>query len=64
MNTEERELIDIDQLLERFKNTFTKGTIYQYCSRGEIPHYRLGKNLMFKEEEVDEWFSNRLKKIV
>ncbi|MGY5351016.1 helix-turn-helix domain-containing protein [Wenyingzhuangia sp. IMCC45533] len=30
----------------------TKNTIYQYCNRNEIPHYKLGKKLFFFRIEL------------
>ncbi len=36
--------------------------IYKLTSTSEIPHYKSGKRLYFKKEDIDEWiFSNRIK---
>jgi len=36
--------------------------IYKLTSTNEIPHYKSGKRLYFKKEDIDEWiFSNRIK---
>lgn len=37
-------------------------SIYKLTSSSEIPHYKSGKKLYFKKDEIDEWvFSNRIK---
>ena len=36
--------------------------IYKLTSTAEIPHYKLGKKLFFKKEEIDEWiYANKVK---
>ncbi|RDI56277.1 helix-turn-helix domain-containing protein [Flavobacterium glaciei] len=36
--------------------------IYKLTSTSEIPHYKNGKRLYFKKEDIDEWiFSKRIK---
>ncbi len=30
-------------------------TIYQWASEGKLPHYRMGKLLRFKREEIEAW---------
>lgn len=36
--------------------------IYKLTSTSEIPHYKSGKRLYFKKEDIDEWiFSHRIK---
>ena len=37
-------------------------SIYKLTSSSQIPHYKSGKKLYFKKDEIDEWiFSNRIK---
>ena len=37
-------------------------SIYKLTSSSGIPHYKSGKKLYFKKEDIDEWiFSNRIK---
>jgi excisionase family DNA binding protein len=37
-----------------------RGTLQSKVSRGEIPHYRLGKRLVvFSKKELEEWLSQR-----
>jgi excisionase family DNA binding protein len=37
-------------------------SIYKLTSSSQIPHYKCGKKLYFKKDEIDEWiFSNRIK---
>ena len=33
-------------------------TIYQWARVGGIPHFRLGKMLRFKKQEIDLWIEN------
>jgi len=35
-----------------------KATIYSKVCRGEIPAFKLGKKLLFKREELDEYVEN------
>ena len=39
--------------------TISRSTIYQLTSKQKIPHYKIGKRLMFKVSEVDEWVFKR-----
>ena len=51
-------------LTEFSKRTgLSKNTIYKFTSRREIPHYKMGKKLLFDEKEAMEWFRKRLKRI-
>ena len=34
-------------------------TVYRMASRGDIPCYKSGKNLMFYKEEILEWVDSR-----
>lgn len=33
-------------------------TIYQWAKVGGIPHFKLGKMIRFKREEIDTWMEN------
>ena len=33
-------------------------TIYQYTSKKKIPHYKLGKNVLFKPKEIQAWLND------
>lgn len=33
--------------------------IYSKCSRGEIPHFRIGKQYRFKKSEILKWVKNQ-----
>jgi excisionase family DNA binding protein len=37
--------------------SMSKSTIYKYTHEGRIPHYKKGKRLYFKMEELDEWLT-------
>lgn len=32
-----------------------KETIYRMARRGEIPHWRIGRNVRFSKTSLDEW---------
>lgn len=34
-------------------------TVYRMASRGDIPYYKSGKNLMFYRDEILEWVDSR-----
>lgn len=40
---------------------FQAGTIVDWSERGELPGYRIGGRLRFKESEVAEWLERRRK---
>lgn len=39
-------------------------TVYRMASRGDIPCYKSGKNLMFYRDEILEWINSRSKTMV
>jgi excisionase family DNA binding protein len=40
--------------VSRYLNIKTK-TLYAVVSSGNIPHYRIGKLIRFKQEDIDSW---------
>ena len=52
--------MDIKDLAEYLKMSVS--AIYKLTSSSEIPHYKSGKRLYFKREDINEWiFSRRIK---
>ena len=52
--------MDIKDLAEYLKMSVS--AIYKLTSSSEIPHYKSGKRLYFKKEDINEWiFSRRIK---
>ena len=50
----------VKELSEYLK--LSDSAIYKLTSTSEIPHYKSGKRLYFKKEDIDEWiFSHRIK---
>lgn len=35
------------------------GTLYALAARAEIPHYRIGKIIRFKKDEIDAWIETK-----
>lgn len=55
---EPQDIMTTDELLEylnRYGVRISKQTVFGYTHRGEIPYHKVGKNLRFKREEIDEW---------
>ncbi len=60
--TPELKVVDLDGLLESRPFIGSRSTIYKKVSRGEIPHSKSGKRLIFDLNEVDKWLlSNKVK---
>lgn len=55
--TGEPEVMDADELAV-FLGVDRK-TVYDYAGRGEIPHRRLGKRLLFSRSAIVEWLGAR-----
>lgn len=52
--------MDIKELAAYLKMSVS--AIYKFTSSDTIPHYKNGKRLYFKKEEINEWiFSNKIK---
>jgi len=34
-------------------------TIYHFVAKGQIPHYRIGKLVRFKQDEIDTWMLSK-----
>lgn len=52
--------MSIQELVSYLKN-ITKGTIYNKVSKGEIPHRKIGSNLIFVKSEIDAWVDSNSK---
>ena len=49
----EKLLFDIKQISNYL--SIKEKTIYEKVESGEIPHYKIGRLLRFKKEEIDKW---------
>ncbi len=54
---DEREVMDVEQTAG-FLGVDRK-TVYDYAGRGEIPHQRLGKRLLFSRTAIVAWLGER-----
>ena len=49
----DRKYLDINELSEYLG--LKRSLLYSYVEAGEIPHYRVGRLLRFRLEDVDRW---------
>jgi len=49
--------IDIGELAQQLN--IKKRTLYHLVQIMEIPHYRIGKLIRFKQSEIDEWMETK-----
>lgn len=55
-------VVDLDGLIKARPFVGSRSTIYKKVSRGEIPHAKSGKRLIFDLNAIDEWLlSNSIK---
>ena len=51
-----KEFFTIEQLSEYLN--LKRSTLYLQVEKGKIPHYRIGRLLRFKKEEIDSWIES------
>jgi excisionase family DNA binding protein len=34
-------------------------TVYRMVTRGQLPHFRIGDNIRFRKQEIDQWMEQR-----
>jgi len=56
-NNSSIELLSPDEVAKALG--ITVDSVYKWCSRGLLPHYRLEKCIRFKLEDVQEFLSQR-----
>jgi excisionase family DNA binding protein len=49
--------INLKEVAEYLRKS--KSSIYKWCSAGQIPYIKSGKNLLFKKDEIDRWLESR-----
>jgi len=47
--------LSFNELLAYLPQKWSKATLYTKISKGEIPYYKRGKNLVFLRSEIDAW---------
>ena len=55
----EKEYLDINEVTECLG--IKKSTLYFHVENGTIPHYRIGRLIRFKKQEVDQWMAGNKK---
>jgi len=53
-------LLDIATLSKQLG--VSKGTIYDWCAFGKMPHIKLGKFIRFDPKEIAEWVQKKKKR--
>ena len=63
MTLQGRELISIDEAVERY--SLTKSFFWKHCSAKDIPYHRIGRRNYFDLEELEAWLltTSRVEKI-
>lgn len=51
------EVLNVDEVAELLK--LGRNSVYEAASRGEIPHRRVGRRLIFSRAAVLEWLAMR-----
>lgn len=51
------EVLNVDQVAELLK--LGRNSVYDAANRGQIPHRRVGRRLIFSRTAVLEWLANR-----
>ena len=54
-------LINIDEL--SLMLGVAKNTLYDWCAIRKIPHYKLGKLIKFKVEEIEVWLAEKKRSV-
>ena len=57
-----REFLTIDELSEYLN--IKKSTLYTMVENNEIPHYRIGRLLRFRADDVETWMESHRKEAV
>ncbi len=52
------EVLNVDEVAELLK--LGRNSVYEAASRGEIPHRRVGRRLIFSRAAVLEWLSGKM----
>ena len=56
--------MSVDDLINYLPGKIAKQTIYQKCSRRELPHTNSGKKLLFLKSEIDTWLNSQKRKTI
>jgi len=52
------EYIDVKTAAKR--TSLSKHSLYKLVKQG-MPHYRVGKKILFKQDDIDSWFAQQFK---
>ena len=47
--------LSIEQLIANLLPCYSKQAIYKMAQRRQIPHYKIGKRIVFCEDEIARW---------
>ena len=54
------DIMTLDELSAYLK--IPKGTLYKLCENGNIPTFKVGKQLRFRKDDIDKWIVAGTKK--
>ena len=57
-----KEFFNVDELSEYLG--IKKSTLYRMVENGELPHYRIGRLIRFRRDDVDSWIERHRKEII
>jgi excisionase family DNA binding protein len=57
-----KEYVNIEELSEYLG--IKKSTLYGMVEKGELPHYRIGRLIRFKRDDMDSWIERHRREIV
>jgi excisionase family DNA binding protein len=58
----EREFLTINEVSEYFG--IKKSTLYFHVENGDIPHYRIGRLIRFRKQDIDQWMAANKKETI
>jgi excisionase family DNA binding protein len=56
-----KEFLTIDDLSEHL--SIKRSTLYSMVESGELPHYRIGRLIRFKRDDVDQWMEGHRREV-
>lgn len=52
-----RDILTVDEALRYLR--IARPTLYRYTSQKRIPHFHVGRKVLFDRQELDEWLDGK-----